>query len=843
MKTKTIIPTIISIAAAVIIAVATLILFTGFLVSLRTQAAPLRNPGTGRDPEIRYVTMTTSQIPNYDPTDNDGVTKTVYFSNSVSGGVTMTFDISGTHTLTLTSGAAFNEPARVYTSSQQTWIQPVTYTIVDTHTTQYNIAYTTTNTESVQTRIAITYVRDITAPTSHIAYPTKGQYISGTQLVITGTANDAVSGGRGSGVKYTQISTNTDADWQAVTSAVDWTYTWTLPIVDSEPYTLSARAGDNLGIWQQVPSTAVITVDTVAPIGAAIITSNLPICQWTNRNRLNAQWDGFTDGGGIAGYQYIISDTAPLTLPLAGSAFTTTPNITETLKDGEWYFHIAAQDEAGNWSTTDYTGLLHVDVTPPTATISTPTPGTVLTSALSSFPVTGAAVDTTSGISQVQVTTGTMWATAASTETWTYTWTLPAIDAMVYTLTAQAADKAANIGPSADVAVTVDTVAPTATAPTPDRSPWITSTVVYTWPDSTDRAGITRYLMNITNTSGYSTVLSPSDQALTFTQAFTEGAGYSARVRAVDNNGNVGDWSNNSSVVTPDLTAPTNVAITAPEHISATRFILSWSAEDATSGVASYTVEYSSTSSSIWRNWLTNTTAVSKSFQATETKTDYAFRVTAYDRVGNKKHSDKATTHVGAFSIYLPLTLRNYAPFTNGSFEAGLTGWQIQESPLPVSSVSNIQERPSGFTLPADGEKAILLGDTGYPCNGVPLGQATVEQFFNVPKNAATLTFKYIIWSQDTSIRSEYDRFEVYIDSTLVFSDGNQINTGLGCDKWRRVPGPDNPRNGITNEWAEETIDISSYQDQNITISFRNYSRYDNYYNTYTYIDDVRIEE
>ncbi|MFN3762520.1 MAG: pre-peptidase C-terminal domain-containing protein, partial [Anaerolineae bacterium] len=156
----------------------------------------------------------------------------------------------------------------------------------------------------------------------------------------------------------------------------------------------------------------------------------------------------------------------------------------------------------------------------------------------------------------VDVTTGTTWVSATGTTGWSYPWILPLVDRQVYTLTARARDHAGNWGTSADVTVTVDTVAPTAAAPNPHRSPWVTSTIVYTWVASTDGSGILGYLVNITNTAGYTTFTGTTSPILTFTGAFTEGAGYYARVQAVDGAGNAGGWSDLSAVVTPDLTAP-----------------------------------------------------------------------------------------------------------------------------------------------------------------------------------------------------------------------------------------------------------------------------------------------
>ena len=108
---------------------------------------------------------------------------------------------------------------------------------------------------------------------------------------------------------------------------------------------------------------------------------------------------------------------------------------------------------------------------------------------------------------------------------------------------------------------------------------------------------------------------------------------------------------------TQDITPPRDVTITAPEHISATQVPVSWSADDATSGIASYTVEYSGTADAAWQGWLTGVTFTEEEFTAPATETDYIFRVTAFDRVGNSAQ-DTATTRVGRFRAYLPLTMR-----------------------------------------------------------------------------------------------------------------------------------------------------------------------------------------
>jgi len=183
----------------------------------------------------------------------------------------------------------------------------------------------------------------------------------------------------------------------------------------------------------------------------------------------------------------------------------------------------------------------------------------------------------------------------------------------------------------------------------------------------------------------------------------------------------------------------------------------------------------------------------------------------------------------------------------NGSFEQGASvpGWVVRENPLPLNVVTNVSERPRGSTPPPHGDYALLLGNPGYPCaaDGVPLGYAGIEQTFHLPATAQRLRFRYVILSQDASTDDIYDRFEVYIQGTNMFFDGNMVSTGLGCENWWRVPGESNPRSsGQTSGWATATIDISAYTGQTVTIYFQNHSRLDGWYNTYTYIDDITIE-
>lgn len=133
------------------------------------RAASLDSPGTGLDPEIRYITMT-SHLPLYDPTGGEGITKTVFFNNTSTGVITLTFEISGTPALTLTAGAAFGDAAQTYTSAETPWLQEVAYSVEAGGGDYPGVAYTVTNSEGQRATVAITYVRDIVGP-YHVYLP------------------------------------------------------------------------------------------------------------------------------------------------------------------------------------------------------------------------------------------------------------------------------------------------------------------------------------------------------------------------------------------------------------------------------------------------------------------------------------------------------------------------------------------------------------------------------------------------------------------------------------------------------------------------------------------------
>lgn len=204
---------------------------------------------------------------------------------------------------------------------------------------------------------------------------------------------------------------------------------------------------------------------------------------------------------------------------------------------------------------------------------------------------------------------------------------------------------------------------------------------------------------------------------------------------------------------------------------------------------------------------------------------------------------------------YVPVLPRAYYPFMNGDFEAALAGWQAFDGGLPVSLVSQPVPNPvsggNDLYIPA-GQNSVRLGSPLYNCSqaGVPFpAYAAVQQTITLPEaSAIELQFDYILYTEDgmpASGGERYDRFEMYVDTgsglELRFVDGNAVNSGLSCGNWRRVPGAENIRGGVEDGWATASIDLSDYAGMNVVVSFQNHSRADGYYNTYTYIDNVRL--
>jgi GH35 family endo-1,4-beta-xylanase len=199
------------------------------------------------------------------------------------------------------------------------------------------------------------------------------------------------------------------------------------------------------------------------------------------------------------------------------------------------------------------------------------------------------------------------------------------------------------------------------------------------------------------------------------------------------------------------------------------------------------------------------------------------------------------------YALNLPTTYQNYQAILNANFERGLDGsnpvaWTIINGGFVGGLITSNPTNPQVDTEIPMGSASMQLGEvknSGCPSPGLPIGYSAINQTFVVPYSPGSvpvkLTFKYIIYSQDTApIPETYDAFEVRINDQVLFRDMNQDATGQDECAWHRVP--------VGSGWASGSIDLTAYRGQTVTVSFQNWNRVDGYFDTVTYLDRVYIE-
>jgi len=108
-------------------------------------------------------------------------------------------------------------------------------------------------------------------------------------------------------------------------------------------------------------------LDNTPPTDPTPASSSHTADVWDNDNTVDIQISGATDGGsGVDGFEvewdtsdtWMPSETKEQDETWAGATFT-------AITDGDWYFHIATVDNAGNWSGGTTFGPFRIDTTPP----------------------------------------------------------------------------------------------------------------------------------------------------------------------------------------------------------------------------------------------------------------------------------------------------------------------------------------------------------------------------------------------------------------------------------------------------------------------------------------------
>jgi len=245
-----------------------------------------------------------------------------------------------------------------------------------------------------------------------------------------------------------------------------------------------------------------------------------------------------------------------------------------------------------------------VDNTPPVSAITAPLAGEFVGG--TEYTVTGTADDGAgSGVQGVEVSTdgGVTWNPASGTDTWSYTWTLPADGA--YNIISRASDLTSNTeSPGSGVTVTVDRTPPSSTVTYPSDGELFGGSSVCTITGTADDA----------TGSGVSSVEVSTDGGLTWNAAagtgtwsyswtITSDGTFTVRSRAADVAGNV-ETPAAGVTVTVDATPPAS-SVTAPaagELVGGTQYYTVTGTADDGSGSGVATVEVSTDGGGTWDN-------------------------------------------------------------------------------------------------------------------------------------------------------------------------------------------------------------------------------------------------
>jgi hypothetical protein len=238
-----------------------------------------------------------------------------------------------------------------------------------------------------------------------------------------------------------------------------------------------------------------------------------------------------------------------------------------------------------------------------------------------------------------------------------------------------------------------------------------------------------------------------------------------------------------------------------------------------------------------WQDWVlgVDPSQTSKLFTGAIPGKTYYFRSRSMDKAGNvESYPRVADAYVSVDVLQngdFERTLGNEWRLTWISGEAGQTSACY---PLQVTT----QSHTGGST------RAMVLGCPDQagtePGEGPPYGTSMICQTIDVPgaqdMPAPMWAFRYRILTYDVLWSQRYDRFYDSLHAglgpvgtlqpTYVFTDGNRTQSyGTLMDLG----------------WRDSVVDLRPYAGQTIDVCLANVTRVDTLFNTWTYVDDVRL--
>jgi len=224
----------------------------------------------------------------------------------------------------------------------------------------------------------------LATPTAVSPTHEEGAPSNSLEVQVVVSLPETAQGITGFGVEWTQAKTWTPS---AVAQDVSWTGDTFTATQDGE-WWFHIVATDASGNWSEPVHLGPFVIDTKAAMDPTIECPSVATGVLCNASEiLISITQAAKDLSGIAGFEVAWNHKetwSPIGV-VNRSADWTSETFTAT-EDGEWWFHLATCDTAGNWTQTVHLGPFLVDVTSPTATVSSSV-GSSTDQALISFEV------------------------------------------------------------------------------------------------------------------------------------------------------------------------------------------------------------------------------------------------------------------------------------------------------------------------------------------------------------------------------------------------------------------------------------------------------------------------
>lgn len=441
----------------------------------------------------------------------------------------------------------------------------------------------------------------------------------------------------------------------------------------STTYTMTVRARDAAGNSSALSTAITVTTpDTEAPsVPSGLKFSDL------SQTGFTLTWNASSDNVSVTGYD--VYRDGVLVTSVGGTA----AGIINLSAFRTYVMTVRAKDAAGNVSASS--AALSV-TTPDTEGPTAPTGLNYTNLTQSGFTLNWTASTDNVGIAEYQIfdhnnliktvtgTTANITGLAAS---------------KTYPITVRAKDPAGNLSPPSSVLniTTPDTEAPT--RPTGlNYTHLIQSGFTLNWTASTDNVGITAYEVYM-NDKPVSTVT----ETTVVISGLLASRKYAMKVRAKDAAGNLSEFSNVLSIITPDTEKPSVPTGLAAKDISETGFTLTWSSSTDNVGVVGYEVY----KNGVFMALVVDTTAEISGLAAYKI---YSLGVKAKDAAGNA--SDQSNSlNVRTLDIHSPT-------IPAGVFAGGITDSTFTLTWVPSEDNVGVAE----YDVYCNGGKARTVSDT-----------------------------------------------------------------------------------------------------------------------------------